>query len=79
MIDTIGKNHGHYQIEQNMVIVKKKTYGKKKGKRTPNKNQEKYKRKDAKIKLGKYFHKTKITNTILLTKIREKFKKIIWT
>jgi hypothetical protein len=32
MIDTIGKNHGHYQNEQNMVIVKKKTYGKKKGK-----------------------------------------------
>ena len=32
MIDTTGKNHGHYQIEQNMVIVKKKTYGKKKGK-----------------------------------------------
>ena len=32
MIDTIGKNHGHYQIEQNMVVVKKKTYGKKKGK-----------------------------------------------
>ena len=30
MINTIGKNHGHYQIEQNMVIVKKKTYGKKK-------------------------------------------------
>jgi len=37
MIDTIGKNHGHYQNEQNMVIVKKKTYGKKKRKRTPNK------------------------------------------
>jgi len=48
MIDTIGKNHGHYQIEQNMVIVKKKTHGKKKEKRTPSKNQEKMKRKDAK-------------------------------
>ena len=44
-----------------------------------NKNQEKYKKKYKKIKLGKYFHKTKSTNTILLTKIREKFKKIIWT
>jgi hypothetical protein len=29
MIDTIGKNHGHYQTEQNRVIVKNKTYGKK--------------------------------------------------
>jgi hypothetical protein len=29
MIGTIGKNHGHYQIDQNKVIVKKKTHGKK--------------------------------------------------
>jgi hypothetical protein len=28
MVDTIGKNHGHYQIEQNKVRVKKKTHGK---------------------------------------------------
>ena len=42
MFDTIGKNHGHYQMEQNMVKVKKKTYGKKKIKgKTANKNARK--------------------------------------
>ena len=79
MIDTIGKNHGHYQIEQNMVIVKKKTYGKKKEKKNAKEKSRKNDKKRRKIKLGKYLHKTKSTNTILLTKIREKFKKIIWT
>ena len=78
MIDTIGKNHGHYQNEQNMVIVKKKTYGKKKRKRTPNKI-KKNETERRKVKLRKYFGRRKALHTILLTKIREKFKIIIWT
>jgi hypothetical protein len=31
MIDAIGKNHGHYQIERNMAIVKKKYMKRRKG------------------------------------------------
>jgi hypothetical protein len=76
-IGTIGKNYGDYQIERNMVIVKKKTHGKKKGRRTPNRNQEKNETERCKIKLRKhFFHKTKNTtaHTILLTKVRDKFK-----
>jgi uncharacterized protein affecting Mg2+/Co2+ transport len=32
VIGTIGKMHGHYQMERNTAIVKKKTYGKKNSK-----------------------------------------------
>jgi len=44
MIVTIGKNHGHYQIERNMVIVKKKAHEKKKERQIKSR---KMKRKDA--------------------------------
>ena len=70
----IGKNHGHYQIERNMVIVKKKIYEKKK------ENQRKFKKNEAKrreIKLGKYFRRRKHYTQFYLQKFEKNSKKYL--
>ena len=71
MIDTIGKNHGHYQIERNMVIVKK-LYEKKKESQRKFKEIEAEKRE---IKLGKYFKKRKHYTQFYLQKFEKNSKK----
>ena len=73
MIDTIGKNHGHYQIERNMVIVKKKHMKRRK------KTKEKFKKNEAKrreIKLGKYFRRRKHYTQFYLQKFEKNSKKL---
>ena len=73
MIDTIGKNHGHYQIERNMVIVKKKHMKRRK------KTKEKFKKNEAKrreIKLGKYFRRRKHYTQFYLQIFEKNAKKL---
>jgi hypothetical protein len=71
MIVAIGKHHGHYQIERNMVIVKKKTHEKKKESQGKFKKNETERRK---IKQGKYFIRRKHYTQFYLQKFEKNSK-----